>query len=645
MKILKLVLFVWLILFSQKIVTQNKKVDSLRSLINLQKKDKKIKTLLEISTIYSGINLDSAKKYTEKAYLISKKIKNDSLTILALASLGFRNFESGDYKKAIGYFEKALPISLKIKDTTSIADIYNGFAIVYSKQGNLSKSIEYNFKTLSIYEQIKDSLGIGNSYLNIGWDYKKLKEFEKSLKYNLKSLKIYQDIKDSLRIAMVNNNIAGTHNELGNYKKAINYSNKSKEYFLKLNFNRYTAYPISVMAVAYDSLKNYVLAEKNYLNAIKLHTENREPYELAFLNYSIANLYYKQSKFNDALFNAKEAMNFAQEVDSKEYIADISGLMSKIYEKKDNVKLSNKYLKLLLKYNDSILNNEKIKSIAEIETKYQTAKKEAEIAQQKEQLLENQLAIKNRNFYAILLASALLILAIISFAIYKRNQFKRKQLQKEIDLKDALAIIKTQNTLQEQRLRISRDLHDNIGSQLTFIISSLDNLKFISKDVNEALKNKITNISSFTSETIHQLRDTIWAMNKSEISMEDLHSRILSFIEKAKIATSGIEFEINQNINKEISLSSLKGMNVFRVIQEAINNAIKYAEATKIAITIEEIDNKISITVTDNGKGFDINATVLGNGLSNMETRMSEINGSVFINSKIKNGTEIIFRI
>ena len=80
--------------------------------------------------------------------------------------------------------------------------------------------------------------------------------------------------------------------------------------------------------------------------------------------------------------------------------------------------------------------------------------------------------------------------------------------------------------MQEQRLRISRDLHDNIGSQLTFIISSIDNLKFVTKDVNEKLKDKLSSISSFTSDTIFQLRDTIWAMNKSEITIEDLHARI-----------------------------------------------------------------------------------------------------------------------
>ena len=219
--------------FSSILISQNKRLDSLKILSKSQKKVNKFQTFLDISTIYIGINLDSAKFYTNKAYNISKEINNDSLKIKALMALGFRNFEFGNYSKAIQNFDKALPISIQIKDSTSIADIYNGFAITFSKQGDLNKSIEYNFKTLSVYENINDSLGIGNSYLNIGWDYRKLKEFKKSLKYNFKSLEVYQKIKDSMRVAMIHNNIAGTQNELGDYKEALKYSTKSKNYFLK----------------------------------------------------------------------------------------------------------------------------------------------------------------------------------------------------------------------------------------------------------------------------------------------------------------------------------------------------------------------------------------------------------------------------
>jgi signal transduction histidine kinase len=211
----------------------------------------------------------------------------------------------------------------------------------------------------------------------------------------------------------------------------------------------------------------------------------------------------------------------------------------------------------------------------------------------------------------------------------------------QLDLKDQLALTKTQNKLQEQRLRISRDLHDNIGSQLTFIISSIDNLKFLTKSSDEKLKSKLTNINSFATSTISQLRDTIWAMNKNEISYDDFYGRLLTFIEKAKLVKQDIKFNFSSTINSSPKFSSVQGINVFRVIQESINNSIKYADASEIEIKLSENNKQIEMNIKDDGKGFDINEIEFGNGLNNMQHRMTEINADFDITSKPTIGTKI----
>ena len=132
----------------------------------------------------------------------------------------------------------------------------------------------------------------------------------------------------------------------------------------------------------------------------------------------------------------------------------------------------------------------------------------------------------------------------------------------------------------------------------------------------------MTQISNFTKDTIVELRDTIWAMNSNEISFEDLQIRISNFIEKANdaVENSNFKFNIDANLN-DIKLSSIAGMNIYRTIQEAVNNALKYAKATEILVDISKIDAKINIRITDNGIGFDENKTALGNGLNNMKKR------------------------
>src|SRR5690606_13799398 len=140
-------------------------------------------------------------------------------------------------------------------------------------------------------------------------------------------------------------------------------------------------------------------------------------------------------------------------------------------------------------------------------------------------IAERETEIKRKNTQFFILGLIILGLVVIGYLIYRQQKMKNKQQQQEFELKSAISKIETQSKLQEQRLQISRDLHDNIGSQLTFIISSVDNIKYAFDITNTKLNDKLSGISEFAKSTIVELRDTIWAMNKSEITFEDLQIR------------------------------------------------------------------------------------------------------------------------
>ena len=235
---------------------------------------------------------------------------------------------------------------------------------------------------------------------------------------------------------------------------------------------------------------------------------------------------------------------------------------------------------------------------------------------------------------------------LLGYIIYTQQKLKNKQLKRESEFKEALLKIEAQNKLQAQRYRISRDLHDNIGAQLTFIISSLDNLKY-GFEIPERLNSKLSSISNFTSSTITELRDTIWAMNKSEISFEDLKSRISNFIEKANLATHNtvFKFSIENHAAANKVFSSVEGMNIYRIIQEAVNNAIKYANANTIHVKVSQVDDKMKILVKDDGKGFNVVEAEMGNGLNNMKKRAKELNAEISIQSSEGSGTIVTLTI
>ena len=254
--------------------------------------------------------------------------------------------------------------------------------------------------------------------------------------------------------------------------------------------------------------------------------------------------------------------------------------------------------------------------------------------------MQKEAEAKQKNTTILVLSMLAFGLLAFGYLIYRQQKLKNIQQEQEFELQSAIAKIENQNKLQEQRLSISRDLHDNIGAQLTFIISSVDNVKYGFDIQNEKLNGKLTNISSFAKDTIVELRDTIWAMNTNEITYEDLEVRIHNFIEKAKEAKQEITFSFK--IDKDLAtkkLSSVEGMNVYRTIQEAINNSLKYANAKNIKIEAKKEENQTKITITDDGIGFNETEIHYGNGLNNMKKRIKEIGGKLQITSSEKGTT------
>ena len=541
------------------------------------------------------------------------------------------------------YYNKLGAISLKIKDHRKYIDETSKVGHFFEGYGSFEKSIHIYENALTYCESYKDYNYAAKVLVDMSQTYRIFHDYEKAIKYGklayiyLKKDSTKNNLSDKAAALDIT---AAAFTENKQADSAVIYQEKVLSFLPQLDSMDIKNTIVNI-GYTYMELKQLEKARIYTEHGLKLFKRINNDYALAAIYTNLA-MYGRRAKKHDyALKMFDTAVYYTKKSNYLEPYFWIYDERSKVYKAQKKYHKAYEDLVDLVKIKDSVFKNQRDKTTQETEAKFKTTKKEKEIAQQKEQLLAQELAIKNRNLYAILLAAALLILGIIFFAIYKRNQLKRKQLQKEIDLKDALSTIKTQNRLQEQRLRISRDLHDNIGSQLTFIISSVDNLKYISKDADSKLKDKLSNISAFTGDTIHQLRDTIWAMNKNEITVEDLHARVLSFIEKAKAAVTETDFEIAYDIDKNTSFSSLIGMNVFRVIQEAINNAIKYAEAKKITIQLAKNNRNFIISIIDNGKGFDINKVNLGNGLSNMEKRMSEIDGKVNIKSEISKGTLI----
>lgn len=573
-------------------------IDSLQLIIDNNSNDtiKGYFYRIQAKFLINQLEYDAALKSLDKSIAFYKNANNSLGIIKSMMNKGGVLYQKGETKKATQEYVNALAIAEKKGYKNEIAALYKNIGLVYYSQGKIKEALAYNNKALVIFNQLKSKKDIAATYVNIGNCYFDDYQPQNALLNYNKALKLSKETNDNQTIAKLYNNIGSVYiNDLQDTIKGIDY--------------------------LLDAL------------AIKKQMNNQNDLIIQYNN--IAAVYLDIKKYDLALSYNDKAFELASKSGNLEELINVYDTYALINSAKKDFKKAYDYHKLYSKTKDSLLNIDNLKAVEEINTKYQTAEKE-------KQLLQKEAEAKKKTTTIIILSLLALFIAIVGFLIYRQQRLKNVQQKQEFELQSAIAQIENQNKLHEQRLAISRDLHDNIGAQLTFIISSVENLKFGFPTMENSIKNHLTKISDFTKTTIVELRDTIWAMNANEFTFDDLSSRIYNFIEKAQSAkeSTTFKFTVDESL-KNSKFSSLEGVNLYRTIQEAVNNAIKYADANEVSIQVQPIENGITIGISDNGKGFDLDTIDLGNGIVNMQKRIEEIGGVFKIKSELDKGTQI----
>jgi signal transduction histidine kinase len=537
----------------------------------------------------------------------------------------------------IVYLKNAIDAE-RINYELGVADSYSNLSLVYYYQGKYEKDLRYSLKAISIYEKINNTEKLALEYGELGYRMKR-RNMQKALFYLQKAKSISEQNKLQQPLLSIYNNYGVLKEMQTQYDSALYFYNKGLVLKESIKDSIGIPYSLNNIAGVYTIKKLYNKALPLYERALKIRILKNDQTGITENFTYFGDLFFAEKDFKTSIIYFEKSLNNALK---NNYIDLIQYSYKRLSENQERLNNSDEALKNYKKYTqfkDSLINKETNSKIAELEVKFETDKKE-------KLLLQKEIEAKKKNTTILILSIIASFIGLLGFLIYRQQKLKNKQQEQEFELKSAISKIETQNKLHEQRLSISRDLHDNIGAQLTFVISSIDNLKFGNKITDSKVNNQLTKISDFTKSTIIELRDTIWAMNTSEFTVEDLYSRILNFIEKAKSAKDDInfKFQIDEQL-KAIKFSSVVGINLYRTIQEAINNAIKYSDAKDIIVDVKKNENQIKIIIQDNGKGFDIENTDFGNGLYNMKKRIEEINGEFQIDSKPSNGTTITIHL
>ncbi len=591
---------------------------------------------------------DSANYYFSEA---RKLIKTEADKAEFIFFKSVRSTDFGPSDSAVFYGLMAEEKFKILNDSAKLIFVYNNLSKSYQKQGLYEKAISVLFEGLKLAEPRKDDAWMGYLYQNISLNYHDFEDYENGVKYGKLAFSKHSNLPNpnGYNIALALNTIAISFDDWDKPDSALFYHFKVFEYKNQLD-------TLSI-GFTYNNIGNTLLKQKKFAQAkswieraiaiaranysgvsnFQFNYENATNYtNLAAVCYELGEFRQSETAFDSAHF-------YVTKTNSIEKLRDYNYHQYIFNKKRGNSAQALHFQEEYYKIKEKIFDDSRAKMLAELETKYQAEKKEKELAESRAKILVVENKEKQKTTWLLLTALLALFAFAFSYLIFRQQKLKLAQQKQEFQLKEEIGRIETQNKLQEQRLSISRDLHDNIGSQLTFIISSVNNLKFRHQTENRALLNQLNKIGDFATETIVELRDTIWAMNAGKIKFDDLRSRIFNFLEKAR--ESGNELKTNFEIDeplKEIELTATAGINIYRTIQEAVNNAIKHSGAGHISISIKNVRNEnIEISVFDDGKGFDSSATEKGNGLYNMAKRMEDIGAKFRLETEETKGTKI----
>lgn len=625
-------------LMSHPAIPQKREVDSLQRLLKDTTDSSRVRILNELSWIYKNIQVDSATKYARTALTLAHKTGKRTFIAKSYNSLG-NAFQAGaHYDSALHYLKLSIQTQVSNGDSTGIANVLNNIGIIYDEQGDYDQALKSYFRGLRLAQRSGEGNVEAFILTNIGIVFKKQKQYDRVLEYYQQALAIYQKLKHQFGITVTSGNIGSVLIQTGDYQRSLQFSEDARKGYEKLGYVRYIPYTLGNMGIAYDSLHQYGVAEKFYRDAFQQHLGFENKYEAAYTGKNLVLLYRKLHRPAEALQYAQQSIALARSIGAKEMLRDAYHAMAQTHRDLGRFQEAYQYQSRYSALNDSLKEESKTKTIMELQVRYETEARELELSKQKEVIANNQLELTQRKYQLLALGSATLIVIISALLVVQYQRGKRRKMEQENEFQMKLAQVRLENELHQDRLRISRDLHDNIGSRLLFLYNAAENLP---------ASEKKHQLSQFARNTLHELRRTVWFINKETVLVEELESRLKEYVQLLQ-PLPDLQVTVTREGDGNVLLTSPQAEAMFRVAQEAAGNALKHAQATLLTIHLQVVASMVQLEVADNGKGFETTRstdTLGGNGLRNMKVHAENVKGTVEVRSGAGIGSTVRFTI
>jgi signal transduction histidine kinase len=634
---------IFVLLFTSTNLRANNIIDSLEKKLTILKDSSLVDMYCELCWQYRFTSGKKAIEYGNKAIDLAKQINYKKGLAQAYNDQGIIFYDLQEYEKCLANYKEALRIRKQLNDSIGIAALYNKLGITYQRKADWVNSLKYQQLALSLYEKLNMKKEQALVLSNIGIIHYDTRNYNEALKWYDKSVAICKEINFTTSLTRSYLNIGNVYYIQKKY-------NKAEEYFILAEKQSRENNDIEALSIILNNIGAlYKEIEKNdkailYLTeAFQIREKLNDRRGMIATLVNIASVYTYLNKYNEALLKLKQAETLSKQIDAKTELPGLYSNLSLVYENLGKFKEALEAQKLLTLYRDSLVNENLVEKVSEMNTKYETEKKEKENlklhSENKIKDLKLQQEQKQRKTIFLFSGAGFIFLIVFFTLLISRNNIKKKaEMELKLSEQQALRFKEVIEAEEKERKRIAQELHDGLGQLLS---SAKLNVSSLEDDIEKEDEEIYNNAINLIDEAVHEVRSISHNLMPASLMRYGLIKAIEEQIRKINL-TNKVEINfVSNTINNRINES--KEIALYRIVQEVLNNMLKHSQASIINVTLNQNQNEGKLIITDNGKGFDTKQIEQSKGIGwkNIYSRCSIIDAKINVHSEKNKGTKI----
>ncbi len=499
------------------------------------------------------------------------------------------------YEQAGNYYIKAIEVAGKYQPEY-LATVYNNYGSLLSSlpdsAANYQRSVYYLDKAEQIARQFNDLKIITCVLCNKAKLYRSQRRYTESMALSLQGLELAQQHHFTQWELVLLNNIGDLYFSMGKPREAIPFLEQS----------------------------------------LKVKGAGIDPYYRNMAIFTLGEVYYALDDKKKAEYYFMVSLSAAEQFGIVRDLIEANRKLALIYAARGDYALAFRHQLAYSRINDSIRNNVVMNNVQQLEVKYRTSEKDRELLKNKLHMEHQEQSLHRKNTIITLSVVAVMLLVLTVLFIYTRFRQKQKLLLRDEQIREMRALIQGE---EQERIRLAQELHDGIGGMLAAVNM---NMQVARKD-GFAQKQELLGIMQMIEDTTDEVRKTSHNLMPSALLRENLKEALQHYCDNVS-SNGALCIDLNTYGDLE-QMHATYIIMIFRIVQELVQNVIRHAEATHVIVSLERMENQISLLVEDNGKGFDMRRKAYGFGLENLSFRVRTLGGALEIRSMPGSGTSV----